>query len=239
MKLLIVGGAGYVASIIRPALEAAHDCRYLDLDPVSGAEERTFVGDLNDRALLDRAVPDVDVLVWLAMGRSTEMENGEHEVEAAFDVNVRGFYRVLDTAHRQGVCRFVFASSMSVYKVQDMQAGHRVDENCPIRAWDPYGLSKRLGEYLGEALVQHDPSVTFVSLRLMFPKHDSEWDGEPTKSRSKYFPTGPEDTRRLFCAAIDRSEPGFANIQATGDRSGTMFSYDRAMELLGWKPQGA
>ena len=239
MNLLVVGGAGYVASIIRPALEAAHDCRYLDLDAVPGAEDRTFVGDLNDSALLDRALPNTDVVVWVAMGKSTEVRYGEHDIEAAFDVNVRGFYRLLDTAYKQGVRRFVFASSMSVFKVADMTAGQCVDEDCPIRAWDPYGLSKRIGEYMGEALVQHDPAVTFVSLRLMFPKHESDWDGESARSTSKYFPTGPDDTRRLFCAAIDRAEPGLAIVQATGDRSGAVFSYDRAMELLGWQPRGA
>ena len=39
MKLLIIGGAGYVGSILQPALDAEHECRYLDLKLVAGKSE--------------------------------------------------------------------------------------------------------------------------------------------------------------------------------------------------------
>ena len=48
MKLLIVGGAGYVGQIVCPVIAQEHDCTYLDLQPVSGAQDRTIIADVID-----------------------------------------------------------------------------------------------------------------------------------------------------------------------------------------------
>ena len=93
-------------------------------------------------------------------------------------------------------------------------------------------------EFVGEALVRHDPSVSFVSLRLMFPRNDRDWTGPRHGSKSHSFPTGPNDTRRLFGAAIEHAGPGFAVVQATGDQTGAHFIQSHAEQLLGWRPRG-
>jgi nucleoside-diphosphate-sugar epimerase len=236
MKVLITGGAGYVASIIRPSLEAEHDCWYLDLKPVPDADDRSIVGDLSNVALLTKSVRGMDVVVWLAMGKCPNLENGEHDIDAAFNVNVRDLYRILNVAHDAGVRRFVYASSLSVYNVKEVVDAHPIDERLPTTAWQPYGVSKRIGEFLGEALVQRDPSVSFISLRLMFPRHDRDWTGPPDGSKHHSFPIGPNDTRRLFSAAIEHAEPGYAVVNATGDRNGEYFIQAQADQLLGWRP---
>ena len=48
MKVLVVGGAGYVGTILRPALDKEHQCVHFDLSPVPGAQERTIIGDVTD-----------------------------------------------------------------------------------------------------------------------------------------------------------------------------------------------
>lgn len=46
MKVLITGAAGHIGTILRPALEAEHDCRFLDLARPADTDERWVQGDL-------------------------------------------------------------------------------------------------------------------------------------------------------------------------------------------------
>ena len=239
MKLLIVGGAGYVGSILRPALEASHTCRYLDLRPIAGAEDRCFVGSVRNPELVKRAVNDIDILVWSAMGKNPAVaRGGEHDLDAAFDVNVRDLYRTLNIAHRAGVRRFVYAGSLSVYERIGTQPRAPLEESMPGDAWHAYGMTKRLGEFMGQALARHDPKVTFISLRLMWPRNDADWPGNEYRPGLKWYPLGPGDLRRLFLAAVVFDRPGAYFVQATGDLGGEVYPNNRATELLGWKPEG-
>src|SRR5688500_10717394 len=97
MNLLVIGGAGHVGSILRPALEARHSCRYLDLKLIPEAGERSIVGDLNDEAVLQQAVSGMDAILWMAMGvRPGAGAETCNDTDAAFGVNVRGLYRTLE-----------------------------------------------------------------------------------------------------------------------------------------------
>lgn len=89
MKLLIVGGAGYVGTVIRPALEAQFACTHFDLRPVSGAEDRAVTADVDDDDKVRQAVAGRDAILYLAMGLGKAAPTC-NEIGAAFDVNVRG-----------------------------------------------------------------------------------------------------------------------------------------------------
>ena len=70
-----------------PALEAAHTCRYLDLQPIPEAADRSIVGDLNDEAVLRQALEGIDAVVWAAMGtRPGEGRTTRTSVAMACDV---------------------------------------------------------------------------------------------------------------------------------------------------------
>jgi len=234
LNLLIVGGAGYVGSIVRPALERHHTCRYLDLQPVPDAEERCVVGNVNDDAALQRAIPGVEGVVWIALGTNKNAKPKESDLDMAFDVNVRGFYRLLSTASEAGVRHFVNTSSLSVHE----RVVPPVDESVPPNAWKPYGMTKRLGEFLGEALVHRQPDTTFISLRLMWPWSDEDWPGHEYLTASHSHPIGPNDLRRLFLAAIAFRRPGAYVLQATGDLEGRDTPNTLATKTLGWRPEG-
>lgn len=239
MNVLIVGGAGHVGTILRPALEPAYNCRYLDLHPVEGAEDRTVVGDVNDETAVTRAVEGQQALVYLAMGVAMQ-SNGQRsvsDVDAAFDVNVRGFYRVLALALQAGVQRVCLASTLSVYKRLDRVTP--VDEMVPADSWEPYGLSKRVGEFLCQAASQRYPEATIVALRLMRPTNEADWPQvrfDPAKKR-RLGATGPQDIRRLFLRALELDRPGCHIVQATGDITDQRLPNHRVRELLGWLPE--
>jgi len=239
MKLLIVGGAGYVGAILQPALEAQHECRYLDLKPVPGAEDRSVVGDVNDPAAIEQALDGVDSILWLAMGVKAGLDKGAGsiDIDAAFDVNVKAMYRMLAAASEAGVRRFVYASSLSVYRTIGRRAVFPIDEQDPADAWRTYGLTKRLGETLGEMWVQHELNASFLALRLFWPRNDIDWPGNEFHPDRRGHPLGPNDMRRLFLAGVEFSQPGFYPVQASGDMNGAHLPNTVAHELLGWLPQ--
>ena len=243
MRVLIIGGAGRVGSTFRPALEAEHDCRYLDLKPVPGAEDRTTVGDVNDDETVRAALDGIDTVVYatLGIGQPYSYVQGSHTNEdpnAAFDVNTKGLYRVLFHGLELGVRRFVQASTMSIY--------HRdgrpfpATELRPTDSWRPYGVSKWLAEELCAAACVRCPDATIVALRMMWPTPDAEWERVKKKrdKRSEFHPVGPNDLRRLYAAAVRCDKPGFHVMQTSGDVSGTDIPHDRAKALLGWAPRG-
>jgi nucleoside-diphosphate-sugar epimerase len=240
MKVLVVGGAGYVGSILQPALEAEHECRYLDLKPVPGAADRTIIGDANDSAMVEKALDGMQCVLWLAMGVKAGLSKamGSADVDAAFDVNVKAMYRMLVAASGAGVRRFVYASSLSVYSTVGRRATFPLDENEQPNAWRAYGASKRLGETLGEMWVQQELSATFLALRLFWPRNDEDWPGNEFHPDRRGHPLGPNDMRRLFLAGIAFSQPGFYAVQSSGDLAGAHLPNTRVTELLGWEPQG-
>jgi nucleoside-diphosphate-sugar epimerase len=187
-----------------------------------------------------------------------EKTRGSQDLNAAFDVNVRGFYRLLNTANRAEVQRVVYASSLSVYRHCHKRGVYPLHEGIEVDAWDRYGMSKRIGEYMGEAWSQQRDGRTFVALRLMWPRNDADWPGNeyqrgrttslmPSGQRigaldatggAAWHPTGPNDIRRAFLAALSLDQPGAHAVQVTGDLEGEAFPFTRAEEVFGWRPQG-
>jgi len=238
MKVVVVGAAGHVGSILRPSLEREHDCRYFDRHPVEGADDRTIVGDVNDDAAIARAVDGVDGVIYLAMGIKPGTRKSTQDIDAAFDVNTKAVYRWLKASLGGGAKHFVFASSLSVYcKLLDRE--EPIDEASPADASDPYGLTKRLTEVTCDMVAGRYPEATLVSLRLMWPLSESDTlDPDKRRTKRSWFPLWPGDCRRLFGAALAVNKPGHHIVQATGDVAASFYAWQRAHDILGWKPEG-
>lgn len=174
LRVLVVGGAGHVGAILRPALEQHHHVSYMDIKPVADAENRTYVGSVTDERAVREVVSDVDAVVYLAMGIDSgytddlEFDPAKPDpVQRNFDVNIQGLYRVLRQALNIGVRRFVYASTLSVYN--SATRPKPVDESNPPDAWRPYGMTKRLGEHVCELAAMNYPDATITGLRLVHP----------------------------------------------------------------------
>lgn len=239
LRVLVVGGAGHVGTIISPALEDRHAVRYFDLEPVPGAADRTVIGSVTDAAAVERAVADVDAVVYLAMGRHHDTPGGPDKVQSQFDVNAQGVYRVLAQAMKVDVRRFIYASSMSVFTSGNRPP--RIDESYEPDCWHEYGLTKRLGERVCEIAGLNHPEATIVGLRLVLPLNETQYRQHVTnegKGYHKAYPLGPKDTQRLFLAALALDRPGVHMIHSAGDITGERYSIDTANQLLGWRPEG-
>ena len=241
MKVLVVGGAGYVGSILQPALQAEHDYYCFDQCRVEGLGDRSLAGDLNDDVAVKRAVKGMQSIVYLAM----ENKKRPRDLDQSFNINTLGVYRLLTYSLKAGVRHFVYASSMSVYRHLWKHDGSTLDESTAPNAWDPYGLGKRLGEHVCQAAAQHYPRATIIALRLITPCNDEDFlTGRRRKlvaiqtQNAGAIVTAPNDLRRLFLAAIKCSQTGAHIVQATGDLDNRKFPNHRVAELLDWRPRG-
>lgn len=145
MRVLVIGGSGYVAGLMTPALAERHEVRVLDPRPPEGPCEHV-PGTADDPAALARAMDGVDVVVHAAI--APVGDDGFAYAARAFDVNVSSVHLALLAAHQAGVRHVVFLSSLSVYR--DF-VDRPLDESVPADATDLYGLTKRLAEQVCEA----------------------------------------------------------------------------------------
>ncbi|HEX8770244.1 MAG TPA: NAD-dependent epimerase/dehydratase family protein, partial [Acidimicrobiales bacterium] len=143
MKLLVLGGAGYIGSIVAAhLLEGGHDVTVGDnlskghFDAV--ADGATFVEvDLLDAPELAGVVDGHDAVLHFAalslVGESVE------EPLRYFRTNVAGTLNLLDALRATGVGRLVFSSTAAVYGDPEVVP---IDEDAPTRPTNPYGASK-------------------------------------------------------------------------------------------------
>ncbi len=106
-RILITGGAGGVATGLRPLLRPHYLVRLSDQRPVADlvAGEEEAPASLGDLAALRRAVAGCDGVVHLG-GYAYEAE-----WETILASNIVGVHNVFEAARLEGVRRIVFASS--------------------------------------------------------------------------------------------------------------------------------
>ena len=237
MRILLIGGAGYVAGLVLPGLCERHAVRVLDRRPgPPGVEQVT--GDATDPGALRAAVAGVDAVVHCAMGAYDSRTPAG--VADAYDVNVKSVHLALSAARDAGVPHAVHVSSLSVFADLERRA---VDEETPPDATDVYGLTKRLGEEVCRAAVA-EWGMSVTVLRLALPTPDDLWpawgiesppilkrtaDGTPIQA------TAGSDLARAVLAALEHRD-GFQVFSISGDRSARLWSTERARRLLGWAP---
>jgi nucleoside-diphosphate-sugar epimerase len=142
MKVLMVGGAGYVGGAVTDLLQSSnHDVRVYDkiLYEDSFRKPVDFVyGDVRDRELLKPLLDWSDVVVWLAgiVGDGACQLDPDTTVAVNQD-SVEWLARVYDK-------RIVFMSTCSVYGAQDKE----LDEDSPKNPLSLYAATKLKAEEL-------------------------------------------------------------------------------------------
>jgi UDP-glucose 4-epimerase len=175
---LVTGGAGFIGSHIAEALvRQDHDVRILDNISTgkmenfeSFADNVTFVeGDIRDNGVVENAMKGVDFVIHQAALAS--VPRSIDDPSSSNQVNVQGTLNLLVAAKANGVKRFVYASSSSVYG--DSEELPKREDMTPSPK-SPYAISKLAGEYycvvFGE--LYDLPTVSLRYFNVFGPRQD-------------------------------------------------------------------
>lgn len=167
MKIVVTGGAGFIAShIVDAYIERGHEVHIFD-DFSTGQKanvnckaklHEVDIADKQAAALIGAIKPDV------LNHHAAQMDVRHSVADPMFDarVNILGFVNLLEAAKNSGVKKILFSSSGgAAYGEQDV---FPAAEEHPTRPASPYGVSKRAGElYLG--YYQQAFGVPYIALR--------------------------------------------------------------------------
>ena len=163
-NVLITGGAGYVGTVLTPQLVAkgydvtVYDIMYYGCELEAGPGLRMIDGDIRDTARFRDACRGVDAVIHLAC--ISNDPSFELDEELSRTINYDCFEPMVIAAKEQGVRRFIYASTSSVYGVSDKP---EVTEDHPLVPLTLYNRYKGLCEPL---LFKHQsPEFVCVTIR--------------------------------------------------------------------------
>lgn len=150
-RVLVVGGAGYVGSVLVPKLlSAGYEVSVLDLylygddvlSEVKGHKGlREIKGDMRDEATVQLALQGCDAVIHLAC--ISNDPSFELDPNLGKSINYDCFPMFVRCAKEAGIKRFVYASSSSVYGVKSEPNVH---EGLPLEPLTDYSKYKALCE---------------------------------------------------------------------------------------------
>ena len=149
--VLVTGGAGYVGAVLVPKLlHAGYFVKVIDLflygdhvlDSVKDHPNLEQIrGDIRDFKLLRRIIPGCDSIIHLAC--ISNDPSFELNPDLGKSINYDSFIPLVDIAKDNGVSRFIYASSSSVYGVKEER---NVTENLALEPLTDYSKYKALCE---------------------------------------------------------------------------------------------
>jgi nucleoside-diphosphate-sugar epimerase len=146
-KVLVTGGAGYVGAVLVPKLlEKGYQVKVLDLyiygeDVFGPAKDNPNLvevkGDIRDRELLEKEIPGSDVVIHLACISN----DPSYELDPVLgkSINYDAFIPLVGISKKNGVKRFIYASSSSVYGIKEED---QVTEDLPLEPLTDYSKYK-------------------------------------------------------------------------------------------------
>ncbi|MFV1983515.1 MAG: UDP-glucose 4-epimerase GalE [Thiohalomonadales bacterium] len=167
MKVLVVGGAGYIGSHMVVRL-LQDDVEVMTFDNLSGGYRDSVLGgdfikgDLADTSLLNKIFSEnnFDVVMHFA----SFIEVGESIISPAkyYFNNVTNTQNLLDAMVQHGVLNFIFSSTAAIFGEPQYVP---IDEKHPMSPINPYGRTKLIVEHM---LADYDRAYRLKSVALRY-----------------------------------------------------------------------
>ena len=127
-----------------------------------------IAGDIRDQSLLDAAMTDIDVVVHLA----AVLEDRPFEPDL-LETNIRGAYRVFESARQHRVRRMIFASSPQLVFWRTVGRNRPLGADSSFAPLDIYAVTKIFGEQLGW-LYGNQYGLPTIAIRFGWLPHNEE-----------------------------------------------------------------
>jgi dihydroflavonol-4-reductase len=197
MKALVTGATGFVGgNLVRELLKQNFRVKVLVRESsnranIDGLDVEISVGDLSDRASLDRAIDGCEVLFHVAASYAFWTPHPS----VVYDTNVQGTENILTAAGNAGVQKIVYTSTESTIGIEGHSLGTEEGTATLESLSGHYKKSKLLAERL--ALTMCDQGLPLVVVNPTMPL--GPWDIKPT-------PTG-----EVVVDFLNRRMPAYVN----------------------------
>jgi uronate dehydrogenase len=223
-KVALTGAEGNIGRVLRAELlrrgVSLRSAGWKPLDPIVNGEDLTH-GDLRERAVVDRLLAGVDILIHLA---GTSLERPLPEI---IENNLRALVEVYEGARRHKVRRIVFPSSnhtVGMYSVKD-----KLGIDCPLRPDGFYGVSKVWGEAIARMYWdKHGIESICVRIGTCIEK--------PKEFRHLSTWFGFEDLFHFVTQCIEVPDIGFLIVWGVSNNTRSYWS-NAGAERLGYVPR--
>lgn len=191
MKILVTGGAGYIAShtvvellgvgwdvVVLDNLANSSEVSLVRIAQIAGREPLFVLGDILDEALLATLFREHKFDAVIHFAGLKAVGDSVKDPLAYYQTNVAGSLSLFSAMAAAGVFRLVFSSSATVYGEPEVMP---ISEQYPVGApKSPYGRSKLIVEQVLEDLVRADDRWAIATLRYFNPvgAHPSGLIGE-------------------------------------------------------------
>ena len=142
-KILVTGGLGYVGCVlVEELLKQGYFVNVIDLGIYGinlnkNKNLKLFIGDIRDQKLFQESVKGCDTVIHLAC--ISNDPSFDLNPELGKSINLDAFRPILEISKKEGVSRFVYASSSSVYGIKDEE---NVDETFSLEPLTDYSKYK-------------------------------------------------------------------------------------------------
>ena len=167
MKVLVVGGAGYIGShMVKMLLGEGHEV--ITLDNLSSGHRDAVLGgtfieaDLADTASLDQIFEQYKPQAVMHFASYIQVGESVRKPNIYYRNNVTNTLNLLDVMLKYDVKKFIFSSTAAVFGEPDYVP---IDEAHPNRPLNPYGRSKLMIE---QVLADYDKAFELRSVCLRY-----------------------------------------------------------------------
>jgi len=256
-RVFVTGATGLLGSHLVEALlgrGAEVTCLVRDWEPRARAVEEGWIdrvsqvrGELEDLALLERAVNEHEIEAVFHLGAQTIVGTAARSPISTFESNVRGTWNVLEACRRAGklVSRVVVASSDKAY---GESASLPYTEDTPLRGRFPYDASKAAADLIAASYFHtYALPVAIARCGNLFGPGDVNWNRlVPGTIRSALRGESPvirsDGTHVRDWLFVDDAVDGYLALAERAPESGVageafQFGGERplsVLELVGW-----
>ena len=160
-KVLLVGGAGYVGTMLAENLADSYDVGVYDLfiygDNLKNNKIKKFKGDIRNLDFLKRVICEYENIIHLAC--ISNDPSFDLDPTLGKSINFDCFEDAVKISKDAGVKRFIYASSSSVYGIKDYE---NVNENSILEPLTDYSIFKAKCEEILLKYNSHDFNCTIL-----------------------------------------------------------------------------